>query len=70
MNYLQTIIICTLCFLNLQIFVAPDGECIEIRTNDGASFPCTDYIKQDTGCFDEKGNTQLCGASWEQVEEG
>lgn len=70
MKRLQALIICTLCLLNIQIFVTPGGECVEIRTDDGSSFPCTDYIKQDTGCFDEEGNGQLCGASWEQIEEG
>lgn len=61
--------LCTLCLLNIKIFITPEGECVEIRENDNI-YPCTDYIKQDTGCWDEEGNTELCGASWEQVEEG
>lgn len=58
---------CTLCLLNITIFVTLHGECIEIHTPNNI-YPCTDEIKQDTGCWDENNETQLCGASWEQVE--
>lgn len=55
--------ICTLCLLAIRIFVTPDGECLRIETNDNI-YPCTEEVKVDTGCWDEDGNTQLCGASW------
>ena len=69
MSRVQVAFLCTLCLLNIKIFIMPDGECVEVRTNDRV-YPCTDFIKLDTGCWDEEGNTQLCGASWEQIEEG
>jgi hypothetical protein len=61
--------ICALCLQNIKILVTPDGECIEIHTKDSI-YPCTDDIKRDTGCWDDKGNTELCGASWIAIEEG
>ena len=51
----------------LEILVSSSGECIEVRTADN-TYPCTDEIMQDTGCWDESGNTQLCGASFIQVD--
>ncbi len=57
---------CILCLMALQIFVTPDGACVEIRTPDG-TYPCTDEIKRDTGCWDENMDTQLCAASWIQI---
>jgi len=62
-------LLCTLCLLNIKIFITPEGECVEIRANNSV-YPCTDFIKIDTGCWDENQETQLCGASWEQIEEG
>ena len=62
-------LLCALCLLNIKILVTPTGECIEIRTKDSA-YPCTDDIKRDTGCWDSAGNTELCGASWIEIEEG
>lgn len=67
MKPLLLVTFCTLCLLNLRIFITPDGECVRIETDDNA-YPCTDEIKRDTGCWDENGETQLCGASWIQVE--
>lgn len=58
---------CILCTLLLQILVTSDGECIEIRTRD-VVYPCTSEVMQDSGCWDENGETQLCGASWIQVD--
>lgn len=58
---------CVLCTLLLQILVTSDGECIEIRTRD-AVYPCTAEVMQDSGCWDAEGNSQLCGASWIQVD--
>jgi len=55
--------LCTLCLLTLHIFVTPDGECLRIETNDN-TYPCTEEVKRDTGCWDENDETQLCGASW------
>ena len=59
--------LCTLCLFNLRIFITPDGECVRIETDDNA-YPCTDEIKRDTGCWNENDETQLCSASWIQVE--
>ncbi len=67
MKPLLLVTVCSLCLLNITIFVTPDGECIEIHTKDSI-YPCTDEIKRDTGCWDENGETELCGASWIQVE--
>lgn len=67
MKYIQAVILCALCLQGVKILVTPDGECIEIRTKD-IIYPCADEIKIDTGCWDEQGNTQLCGASWIEVE--
>ena len=52
---------------NITIFVTPEGECVRIETDDNA-YPCTDEIKRDTSCWDENGETELCGAKWEQVK--
>ena len=60
--------ICTLCLLTIRIFMTPDGECLRIETRDNI-YPCTEEVKVDTGCWDEDGNTQLCGASWIEVSE-
>lgn len=54
---------CLLCHFNVIILVDSDGECVEIRTDDN-TFPCTDEVKADTGCWDDEGNSQLCGASF------
>lgn len=59
--------LCTLCLLIIRIFVTHDGECLRIETRDNI-YPCTEEVKVDTGCWDENGETQLCGASWIQVE--
>ncbi len=59
--------LCTLCLLNIRIFITPDGECLRIETDDN-EYPCTDEIKRDTECWNDDGETQLCGASWIQVE--
>ena len=59
---------CILCTLLLQILVTADGECIEIRTHDNV-YPCTEEVKRATGCWDEDGHTQLCGARWIEVRE-
>lgn len=67
MKSLLFIVICTLCLLNITIFVTPEGECVRIETDDNA-YPCTDEIKRDTSCWDENNETQLCGAKWEQVK--
>lgn len=58
---------CTLCSLTLSIFVTPDGECLSIETKDQI-YPCTEEVKLDTGCWDEDGHTQLCGARWLEVQ--
>lgn len=42
--------------------------CLRIETKDN-TYPCTEEVKVDTGCWDEDGNTQLCGASWIEVSE-
>ena len=67
MKPLLFILICALCLLSLRIFITPDGECVRIETGDNV-YPCTDEIKRDTGCWDENDKTQLCSASWIQVE--
>lgn len=59
--------LCALCLLSVQIFTSPEGECLRIEVNSN-SYPCTDEVKADTGCWDEEGNTQLCGASWIAVD--
>lgn len=59
---------CTLCLLTIRIFVTPDGECLRIETRDNI-YSCTEKVKVDTGCWDEDGNTQLCGARWIEVSE-
>lgn len=56
-----------LCALNLTIYITPDGECLRVETNYN-DYPCTNEVKLDTGCWDEEGNTQLCGARWVEVE--
>lgn len=55
--------ICTLCLLTIRIFITSDGECLRIETNNNV-YPCTDEVKVDTGCWNEDGETLLCGASW------
>ncbi len=51
------------CTLFLMIFVTAEGECLRIETNYG-TYPCTEEVKRATGCWDEDGHTQLCGARW------
>jgi len=63
------IVVCMLCALNLTIYITKDGECVRIETNYN-TYPCTEEVKLDTGCWDEEGNTQLCGARWIEVEKG
>lgn len=55
--------LCTLCLLTIHIYETRDGECLRIESKDRV-YPCTDEVKVDTGCWDENGETQLCGASW------
>ena len=56
------------CTLLLTILVNADGECLRIETNYG-TYPCTEEVKRATGCWDEDGHTQLCGARWIEVDE-
>lgn len=60
-------LMCILCTLPLTIYLSPDGECICIET-DHADYPCTPETMQDSGCWDEDGHTQLCGARWVEVD--
>lgn len=60
-------VICTLCLLNLRIFITPEGECLRVETDDN-EYPCTREIKQDTGCFDDNDDGQLCNATWIQID--
>lgn len=53
--------------LMLSIFVTADGECVRIETN-YRTYPCTEEVKRATGCWDDHGNTQLCGARWIQED--
>ena len=59
--------LCFLYLLVIRIFVTADGECLRIETNYG-TYPCTEEVKRATGCWDEDGHTQLCGASFIQVD--
>ena len=59
--------ICILCLMSIRIFVATNGDCLRVET-DNAVYPCTEEIKRDTGCWDEHGKTQLCGAIWIENE--
>jgi hypothetical protein len=68
MKKLFLLVICTLCLVRIRILVTPNGECLEIQT-DKAVYDCTEDVKIDTACWDEDGNTQLCGAKWIQVED-
>lgn len=54
-----------LCTVNLWIIIDSDGNCVEIR-DEQTTYPCTDAVKLDTGCWNENGETQLCSAQWEQ----
>lgn len=61
------IAICTLCLLDIQIFVDVDGNCMAIRDKkSGTWYPCTEENMEDTACW-ENGVGQLCGANWIQV---
>jgi hypothetical protein len=61
----RLILTCMLCAVNLWIVIDSDGNCVEIR-DEQTTYPCTDAVKLDTGCWDENGETQLCSAQWEQ----
>jgi hypothetical protein len=55
-----------LCTVNLWIAIDSDGNCVEIR-DEQTTYPCTDAVKLDTGCWDENGETQLCSAQWIEI---
>lgn len=58
---------CMLCALDLTIYTTADGECVRIETH-YADYPCTPETMQDSGCWDEAGQSQLCGARWVEVD--
>lgn len=59
---------CALCLLSLLIYVSPDGTCVAIvERASGVVHPCSEEIMRDTGCWDDEGRGQLCGASWVEL---
>lgn len=63
---MKQLLVCMLCTVNLWIVIDSEGKCIEIR-DEQSTYPCTEFIMIDTGCWDENGETQLCSAQWEQI---
>jgi hypothetical protein len=54
---------CLTCMMHIQIFMSPQGECLEIEI-DGHAYPCVPEVMRETGCFDDDGSTLLCDADW------
>lgn len=63
---MKQLFVCMLCTVNLWIIIDSEGKCIEIRDEQN-TYPCTEFVMIDTGCWDENGDTQLCSAQWEQI---
>lgn len=60
---MKQLFVCLLCTVNLWIVIDNEGKCIEIKDEQN-TYPCTEKVMIDTGCWDEQLETQLCGANF------